>query len=90
MRVPTAQRWRRGKRAGLRSCLRGSLLFPDVSLGEGLNRDLVHLERPGSTGIGLQVDEKVDNLVLADAAVKSDPELAAEGLTRSECRHDGD
>ena len=74
----------------LRSCLRGSALFPGVSFGEGLDRDLVHLERPGGTGIGLQMDEQVDDLVLADAAVKSDPELPAEGLTRSECRCDGD
>ena len=43
----------------------------------------VHLESPGGAGIGLQVDEQVDDLVLADAAVKGDLELPAEGLTRS-------
>jgi hypothetical protein len=68
---------------------RGSALFPGASFGEGLDRDPVHLESPGGACIGLQVDEQVDDLVLADAAVKGDPELPAEGLTRAECRCDG-
>jgi hypothetical protein len=46
-------------------------------LGEDLDGDLVHLEGPGGAGVGLEVDEEVDELILADADVQCDAKLPA-------------
>jgi hypothetical protein len=59
-------------------------------LGKDLERSLVALERTRCSGIGLQVDEQLDDLVLRDSAMKGDPQLAAQGFAGAEGGRDGD
>lgn len=44
---------------------------------------MIGVERTRGTGVCLEVDEELDDLVLADAIVESDPQLAAERLSSS-------
>jgi hypothetical protein len=55
-----------------------------VAAGEDSHRDLIAVEGSGGAGVGLEVDEQVDDLIFGDAAVEGDPELPAEGLARPE------
>ena len=52
-------------------------LFPGVDFGEDFCRDLVGVVGPGGTGVGLEVDEQVDDFVCRDAAAQGYAELPA-------------
>src|SRR5664279_3234034 len=59
-------------------------------LGEHLERDLVAVEGPSRTGVRLEVDEQLDDLVLAHSVVQRDPGLPSKRFMGSERGRYGD
>ena len=53
-------------------------------LGEYLERDLVAVEGPSRTGVRLEVDEQLDDLLLAHPVVQCDPDLPSKWFMGSE------
>jgi hypothetical protein len=60
-----------------------ALLPIGLPLCEDLPSDLVTVESPGRTGVGLDVDEQFDGLILRDPAVESDAWPHRSACTRS-------
>jgi hypothetical protein len=58
-------------------------------LCEDLGRDAVALERASDAGIGGDLDEDLDDLLLGGSAVEGDAQLPAEWLEHAERRRDG-
>jgi hypothetical protein len=58
-------------------------------LGEDRQGDLVGVECTCGAGVGLQVDEQLDNLVLGDTAAEGDPELPAQRFMSAQGGRDG-
>ena len=59
-------------------------------LGEHLHGDLIAVERSGCTGIGLDMNEEFDDLLLRHAIVQGDPQLSTERFVRAEDGGDRD
>src|SRR5258708_14665703 len=57
-------------------------------LGEGVCCNLVAVERSRSTGVGLNVDEKLDDLLFGDAIVECNSQLSGQRFMRAQCRRD--
>ena len=57
-------------------------------LGEHVSCNLVAVERSRSTGVGLNVDEKLDDLLFGDAIVECNSQLSAQRFMRAQYRRD--
>src|SRR6476659_2051293 len=63
------------------------LLPAGLPFCEDLQGDLVTVESPGRTGVSLDVDEQLDDLILRNAVVESDTQLPTQRYERPEsCR----
>src|SRR5258708_15819588 len=57
-------------------------------LGEHVSCNLVAVERSRGTGVGLNVDEKLDDLLFGDAIVECNSQLSAQRFMRAQYRCD--
>jgi hypothetical protein len=60
-----------------------------AAFSEDFQRDLIAVECPCGSGVRLKMNEQLDDLVLGNAIVEGDPQLAAQRFTGSKGGRDG-